>query len=249
MNSHTWEHAPLATAVVSPKSSGALVLLPGIVWRCWRSMFWSHISGSTRRSGCIKPQAYGLRTPPSIDVWFGSVDNHKGSCSWTGCLWHMVTLKKILWIPYTQHVTNASVKETTSCPAVSSIMKTRLLHFFGHVVRSYSGQDHQAVSASLRPPRDWRRPRGRHRRLHTTWLRGIDAEVQSANISSIHSAWRKAKWPTIVFSGDVSSTRQNSIRGTPLKKKNVLDHNYMWLLSIIVLLFDLIYSNLTMNLL
>jgi len=60
MNSHTWEHAPLATAVVSPKSSGALVLLPGIVWRCWRSMFWSHISGSTRRSGCIKPQAYVL---------------------------------------------------------------------------------------------------------------------------------------------------------------------------------------------
>jgi len=43
-------------------------------------------------------------------------------------------------------------------------------------------------SASLQPPRDWRRPRGHP---HTTRLRGIDANVQSENIG-IHSAWRKA---------------------------------------------------------
>jgi len=37
--------------------------------------------------------------------------------------------------------------------------------------------------------RDWKGPRGRPR---ATWLRGIDADVQSANIG-IHSAWRKVK--------------------------------------------------------
>jgi len=60
---------------------------------------------------------------------------------------------------------------------------------FHALARPDSRQDHhRAVSASLRPPRDWRRPRGRP---HTIWLRGIDADVQSANIG-IHSAWRKA---------------------------------------------------------
>jgi len=75
------------------------------------------------------------------------------------------------------------------CPPVSGIIKRRRLHFFGHVVCSDSRQDHhQAVSASLRPPIDWRRPRGHP---HATWLRGTDANVQSANIG-IHPAWRKA---------------------------------------------------------
>jgi len=92
--------------------------------------------------------------------------------------------KKILRIPYT----NASVRETISCPPVSSIIKTRQLHFFSHVACSYSSKDHhQAISASLQLQTDWRRPR---RCPHITWLRGIDAAVQSAN-TSIHSAWRK----------------------------------------------------------
>jgi len=51
------------------------------------------------------------------------------------------SLPKILRIPYTRHVTNASVKETTGCPPVSSITKTRRLRFFGHVARSDSGLD------------------------------------------------------------------------------------------------------------
>jgi len=69
------------------------------------------------------------------------------------------SFRNILRIPYTRHVTNASVGETTSCPPVSSITKTRWLHFFGHVARSDSRQDQQsAASALLLPQRDWRRP-------------------------------------------------------------------------------------------
>jgi len=49
---------------------------------------------------------------------------------------------------------------------------------------------------------------------------GVDADVLSANIGiqSIELGGR----PTIVFPGGVSSTRQHSIRGTPLKKKKVV---------------------------
>ena len=35
-----------------------------------------------------------------------------------------------------RHVMNASVRETTGCPPVSTIIKTRRLRFFGHVARS-----------------------------------------------------------------------------------------------------------------
>ena len=100
------------------------------------------------------------------------------------------------------------------CPPFSSIINTRWrLRFFGHVACSdYRQGHHQAVSASLRPPRDWRRPQQCPR---TTWLRGIDATVQLSNIS-IHSAWRNANnrvlWRCIIDTAIL-------IRGTPLKKK------------------------------
>ena len=60
------------------------------------------------------------------------------------------SLQKIFRIPYASHVTNASVRETTGCPPLSSVIKTRRLSFFGHVARSHSRQDHhQAVNALL----------------------------------------------------------------------------------------------------
>jgi len=133
------------------------------------------------------------------------------------------SVRKIIRIPYTRHVTNASVRESTGCPPVSSTIKTRTLRFFGHVASSDSRQDHhRAASASFRPPRDLEGAR-------VPWLRRIDVDVQSANIG-IHSAWRKA---TIVFSGDVSSTPQHCIRGTPLKKKFLLRQKAAYLILII----------------
>jgi len=109
--------------------------------------------------------------------------------------------------PYTRHVSNASVRETTGCPPVSSIINTRRLRFFGHVACSDSRQDHdQAVSVSLRPPRHWRSPQGR---LCTTWLRWINADVVGK------------RWYPLSFEDgqhSISSTRQDSFRGMPLKK-------------------------------
>ena len=50
-------------------------------------------------------------------------------------------------------------------------------------------------------------------------LRGVDADVQSVST-------QPGGRPTILFSGDVSSTRQHYITGMPLKKKNVLYCRY-----------------------
>ena len=50
----------------------------------------------------------------------GSMDNHIGSCLASGCLWRIVSQKNPS-DPVNRRVTNASVRETTGCPPVSSI--------------------------------------------------------------------------------------------------------------------------------
>jgi len=158
------------------------------------------------RSGCIKPVlpvlVYGSETWTITKTLARRLD-----------AFETLSLRKILWIPYTKHVTNGSVRKTTGCPPVSSIIKTRQLHFFGHVARSDSRQDrHRAISVSLRLPRDWRRPRGCP---HNTWLMGLMLLYSWLTSVSTQPGGR----PTIVYSGNISLTWQQSIRGMPLKKK------------------------------
>ena len=111
------------------------------------------------------------------------------------------SLPKILRIPYTKHVTNFTVRQTTGCPPVSHCIRERddSASLGMWVARADPEQDqHRVIEASLRPPSHWRRPCGR---LRTSWLRAIDTDVQSVNIG-IHSAWRKASdctlWRRIV---------------------------------------------------
>jgi len=52
---------------------------------------------------------------------------------------------------------------------------------------------HRVINVLLQPPHHWRRPRGHPR---TTWMRGIDTDVQSANIW-IYLAWLKADGCTL----------------------------------------------------
>ena len=75
----------------------------------------------------------------------------------------------------TRHVTNASVRETSGCPPVTSIIKTRRFRFFGHMARSDSRQDHHRADiacASLRPScRGWvPQPTSRYPRLSFSWF-------------------------------------------------------------------------------
>jgi len=90
-------------------------------------------------------------------------------------------LRKILWISYTRHTTNDSVRNTTGCLPVSERVKSFRLN--------PEEDHHRVIAAALRPPSDWRRPAGRPR---STWLRTIGEDLQSQNFG-VHTAWRKAK--------------------------------------------------------
>ena len=82
------------------------------------------------------------------------------------------------------------------------------------MARSDSGQNqHRAINASLRPPRYWRRLRGRP---SATWLRRLMLMCSTSRLTSVST--QSEGRPTTVFSVDVSSTREYSIRVTPLKK-------------------------------
>jgi len=105
--------------------------------------------------GRHKGQVISNLCPPGVGLWIGSVDYHGGSCSATGCLWHMVSPKNPSDPVYSTRYQRLCQGDYTGCPPVSSIIKTRNLRFFGHAARSHSRQDHhRAVSASLRPSRN-----------------------------------------------------------------------------------------------
>jgi len=102
------------------------------------------------------------------------------------------------------------VRETTSCPPVSTITKKRWLRFFGHVACSDSRQaisrcsDHQEIEGDLEGGQiapDWGG-------LMLMYSRPTSVSTQLE------------ERPTIIFSGNVSSTRnKHSIGGLPLMKK------------------------------
>ena len=100
---------------------------------------------------------------------------------------------------YTRHVADFTVGERRLC-------------FFGHVMaRADPKKDHHPViGASLQPPSHWRRPCGRP---HTSWLRATDTDVYSQSTSG---STQPTERPVAARSGNVSSTRQNSVVGTPL---------------------------------
>jgi len=105
------------------------------------------------------------------------------SDSWSLC--------KILWIPHTDRVTNATVRQTIGCCPVFHLTQERRL-----VVHAEFQQDHHLViEASLRPPSHWRRPCGRPR---STWLRGSILMCSQLTLGStqpgekpvtIHTLW------------------------------------------------------------
>ena len=96
-----------------------------------------------------------------------------------------------------RHVTNTAVRQTTCCFPVSHLIREVVL-LFGHVAclclnRINIGSlghfsDHPAIGEDLVD-------------CCTSWLRGIDSDIQSVNIV-IQSAWRKASvhilWRRIV---------------------------------------------------
>jgi len=123
------------------------------------------------------------------------------------------SLRQILRIPYTRHVTNATVRQTTGCCPVSHLIQERWLHFFGHVARADFQQDHHRyIEASFRPSSHWRccgRPR-------STWMRGSTLMCSQLTLGST----RPREKPVTLHSGDASSTRQHSIKGHATEERD-----------------------------
>ena len=98
-------------------------------------------------------------------------------------------LRRILRSPYTDHVTNATVKlQAGSPPQLSQLIQARRLRFFGHVARMDTSLDiTRALKVSIRGlPKDWRRPPGR---LRHSWLCTVEADLQPLNLG-LNSAWK-----------------------------------------------------------
>jgi len=122
-----------------------------------------------------------------------------------------VCLRRIFRIPYTDHVTNATVRlRAGSPPQLSQLIQARRLaslRFFGHVARMDTSLDiTRALKVSIRGlPGDWRRPPGRPRR---TWLRIVEADLQPRNLG-LNSAWRfaqdRGRWQQLVETATPSS--------------------------------------------
>ena len=115
------------------------------------------------------------------------------------------SIRKVLRMSYTRHVINAAIRETTSRPPVSSILVIFKGDCFAssYVARANSNRitdmsscfDQQVIGA-----------RGRQR---TTWLRRIDAGVQSANIE-VHKPGGR-----LAIARSIATYHRY---GTPLKK-------------------------------
>ena len=93
-------------------------------------------------------------------------------------------LRNILRIPYTDHVTNATVRlQAGSPPQLSQLIQARRLRFFGQVARMDMSLDiTRALKVSIRGMlKDWRLPPGRPRH---TWLRTLEADLQPLNLGN-----------------------------------------------------------------
>jgi len=100
-----------------------------------------------------------------------------------------ICLRRILRIPYVDHVANATVQlRGGSPPQLSQLIQRSRLRLFGHVARMDASLDiSRALKTSVRGlPIEWKRPPGRPRH---TWLRILGADLQPHN-HGLNSAWR-----------------------------------------------------------
>ena len=102
----------------------------------------------------------------------------------------ILTIRRIVHIPYTAHITNEEVRHRTGQSPVTSVIAKGRHRLFGHLARADPPQDHSRIlrAAISRPPADWRRRAGRPRR---TWLRTIKLDLHSALVSTRRGCMRR----------------------------------------------------------
>jgi len=103
-------------------------------------------------------------------------------------------LRRILYIHWTEFVSNDVVRSRTGQPLLSDTIRQRRLSFFGHLCRANIRQDHsRALRACIRgPPKDWRRRTGRLRQI---WLRTVEDDLRPLNFGLATARWRAMDRP------------------------------------------------------
>jgi len=94
-------------------------------------------------------------------------------------------LRRIVNIHWTERIINNEVRSRTQQPLLSDAVRSRRLHFFGHICSADPNQDHsRALYASTTGlPKHWRRRSGRPRQ---TSLRTIENDLRPLNL-----VWRQ----------------------------------------------------------
>jgi len=100
-------------------------------------------------------------------------------------------MRRILRVHYSDHVTNAEVRNRTGCVPATDIIRSKRLTLFGHIARSEASMDHcRALGASVSGvPATWKRPHGRPRH---TWIRTVENDLRPADIG-LHTVWCRAQ--------------------------------------------------------
>ena len=116
------------------------------------------------------------------------------------------SLRRIEGIHWTQHVTNAEVRRRTSQPPASSIIGTRRMRWFGHMLRLPPEHPTKALLDFNPADHGWRRPRGAPR---TRWLDVVSSDLRLIGTTLADArqlAPDRRRWRNLV--SRVGSTRQ-----------------------------------------
>jgi len=147
----------------------------------WRSSIFVFTKVQLYRTYVQPVLLYGFETWALTRALLDKVDAFDNIC-----------LRRILRIPYVNHVANATVRlRAGSPPQLSQLIERSRLRLFGHVARMDASLD---ISRTLKTSiqglsTEWKRPPGRSRH---TWLRTLGSDLQPHNLG-LNSAWKYAQ--------------------------------------------------------
>ena len=177
-----------------PRSTDVLVWeIPS--WASWTQ------SGGSRSLACKQSSAYIHPLVLSVVLYGSETWTLRKSDSDRLQSFHMTSQRRILGIRWFEHVTNASIQETTGLMNLSLIIADRRHDLFGHVCRL---PPETPVRRALqlctdifngdRPTPEWKRPRGRPRR---SWLQQIEEDFGAPISVAYIAAQDRSSWRSL----------------------------------------------------
>ena len=110
----------------------------------------------------------------------------------------MCCQRRLLRVFWQQHISNHSFRERTKQPTASSLLRQRLLRWFGHLQRMPSSLPAQRVYDFIPNIHGWKRPRGRSK---TRWADSIKHDLNSAGVDTTNAAqivFDRPQWKAFV---------------------------------------------------